>query len=41
MKSATVEVMPDLEDGVPHNNEDKKKHKKYVLKTIQKQRLDK
>ncbi len=39
MKSATVEVMPDLQDGVPHDKEDKKKHKKYVLKTVEKQRM--
>ncbi|AOV58686.1 hypothetical protein T040910_182 [Synechococcus phage S-CAM3] len=38
MKSASVEVMPDIEDGAEDATA-KKKHKKYVLKTIEKQHM--
>ena len=41
MKGAHIEVMPDIEDGVPQDKEEKKKHKKYVLKTVEKQKADK
>ena len=34
MKTAHVEVMPDIEDGAEMNRTEKKKHKKYVLKTV-------
>ena len=36
MKTAHVEVMPDIEDGAEMNKTEKKKHKKYVLKTAEK-----
>ena len=39
MKTAHVEVMPDIEDGAEMNKTEKKKHKKYVLKTAEKQRM--
>ena len=38
MKAASVEVMPDIEDGAEDATA-KKKHKKYVLKTLEKQRM--
>ena len=38
MKTAHVEVMPDIEDGAEMNRTEKKKHKKYVLNTAKKQR---
>jgi len=36
VKTAHVEVMPDIEDGAEMNRTEKKKHKKYVLKTVKK-----
>jgi ASC-1-like (ASCH) protein len=38
VKAASVEVMPDIEDGAEDATA-KKKHKKYVLKTLEKQRM--
>ena len=38
MKAASGEVMPDIEDGAEDATA-KKKHKKYVLKTLEKQRM--
>jgi ASC-1-like (ASCH) protein len=37
VKTAHVEVMPDIEDGAEMNRTEKKKHKKYVLNTVKKQ----
>lgn len=39
MKSASVEVMPDIEDGAEDASA-KKKHKKYVLGTLKKQQKE-
>jgi len=39
VKSAHVEVMPQIEDGAQQDKEEKKKHKKYVLKTVEKQKM--
>tara|TARA_B100001964_G_C14119481_1_gene547659 strand:+ start:858 stop:983 length:126 start_codon:yes stop_codon:yes gene_type:complete len=41
VKTAHVEVMPDIEDGAEMNKTEKKKHKKYVLKTAAKHSMDK
>ena len=39
MKGAHVEVMPQIEDGAQQDKNEKKKHKKYVLKTMEKQKV--
>ena len=39
MKSASVEVMPQIEDGAEDNTA-KKKHKKYVLGALKKQQKE-
>ena len=31
--------MPNIEDGAQQDKDEKKKHKKYVLKTVEKQRM--
>jgi len=41
VKSAHVEVMPNIEDGAEMNKKEQKKHKKYVLKTAAKHSMDK
>ena len=38
MTTAFVEVMPSIEDGAQKDKDEVKKHKKYVLKTVEKQR---
>ena len=41
MKTAHVEVMPNIEDGAEMNDKEQKKHKKYVLKTAAKHNMNK
>lgn len=41
MNKATVEVMPDIEDGGPQDKKEKKQHKKYVLGALKKQENNK
>lgn len=40
MKTAHVEVMPDIEDGAPRDKEEKKKTKKYILKALKSQQKE-
>jgi len=40
VKTAHVEVMPDIEDGVPNDKGDKKKTKKYILKALKSQQKE-
>ena len=40
MKSATVEIMPDIKDGAEHDKANKKKTKKYILRALKSQTKD-
>ena len=40
MSSASVEVMPSIEDGAPKDKDEKKKTKKYILKALTSQQKE-